>query len=108
MALEISHGRGRTTPTKFLGSVFGRTDFSRIFMFVGAENTNHDSQRRDSVLRFFLRRAIFATFWGDSLLHIAQKSRRKRRKIHEKIQKIQWRRRPEIADFCPLSWSNAS
>ena len=26
----------------------------------------------------------------------------------EKIQKIQWRRRPEIADVCPLSWSNVS
>ena len=26
----------------------------------------------------------------------------------EKKQKIQWRRRPEIADFCPLSWSNVS
>ena len=23
-------------------------------------------------------------------------------------QKIQWRPRPEIADFCPLSWSNVS
>ena len=24
------------------------------------------------------------------------------------MESLQWRRRPEIADFCPLSWSNAS
>ena len=24
------------------------------------------------------------------------------------VESLQWRRRPEIADFCPLSWSNVS
>ena len=26
----------------------------------------------------------------------------------EKIQKVHWRRRPQTADFCPLSWSNVN
>ena len=44
---------------------------------VTRDRKNHDSQRRDRILRFLLKN-------------------------------IQWRRRPEIADFCPLSWPNAS
>ena len=29
-------------------------------------------------------------------------------KAKNPVESLQWRRRPEIADFCPLSWSNAS
>ena len=68
----------------------------------------HDSQRRDRVLRFFLRPEIgqFSPHLG--LLRYTE-NRRKRNKIHwRKFQNIQWRRRPEIADFCPLSLSNTS
>ena len=44
-----------------------------------------------------------------SLLNYTENLERKRKKHPlEKIQKIQRRRRPDIADFCPLSWSNAS
>ena len=51
--------------------------------------------------------AIFSTFWGDFLttLHIQPGEKGK---IHcGEVKKIQWRWHPEIADFCPLSWSNA-
>ena len=61
--------------------------------------------------------ALFSARKSGDFLHIlgrfpnqiAQKTRRHRKKIHwRKFKKIQWRRHPEIADFCPLSWSNAS
>ena len=54
-------------------------------------------------------RAIFCTFWGHFLTELHSKPGEKSKNIHwRKILKIQWRRRPEIADFCPLSWSNMS
>ena len=54
-------------------------------------------------------RAIFSTFWGDFLTKLHSKPGEKgNRSTGENAEKIQWRRRPEIADFWPLSWSNAS
>ena len=72
--------------------------------------------RDQSGLNFFNRRAlwvfsapgnraIFSTFGAISLLYYTVNQGKN---PLEKIQKIQWRRRPEIADFCPLSWSNVS
>ena len=72
---------------------------------------NHDSHRRDRILRFFLRPEIgqFSPHFGAiSLLNYTENLETRGKNPREKIQKIQWRRRPEIADFCPLSWSNAS
>ena len=66
-----------------------------------------DSQRRDRILRFFLRPEIgpFPPHFG--AISLLTKNMEKRCKHpREKIQKIQWRRRPEIADLCPLSSSN--
>ena len=56
--------------------------------------------------------AFFSARKSGNFLHIlgrfpysiAQKTWRKRKNIHwRNFLKIQWRRRPEIADFCPLS-----
>ena len=44
---------------------------------------------------------------SDFLTKLHRSPRRKRKKL-EIIQKLQWRQHPETADFCPLSWSNAS
>ena len=58
----------------------------------------HDSQRRDGILHFFLRlevRQFSPHFGAVSLLDCTVN-----------LEKRGWR--PEIADFCPLSWSNAS
>ena len=43
--------------------------------------------------------AIFSTFWGDFLSTLHIKPGEKGEKQLERTQKIQWRRRPEIADF---------
>ena len=64
---------------------------------------------QDSTL-FFLpgNRASFSTFWAISLLKYPG-NLEIRGKIHwREFTKIQWRRHPEIADFCPLSCLNAS
>ena len=77
-------------------------------LFSGPEN--HDSQRRDRILRPFLRPEIgqFSPHFGMiSLPNYTENLEKNEKHPLEKIQKIQWRRRPEIADFCPLSWSNA-
>ena len=71
----------------------------------------HHSQRRDRILLFFLRPEIgqFSPhFSAISLLHCTVNPETLKKYPLEKIQEIQWRRRPEIADFCPLSWSNVS
>ena len=74
------------------------------------DRKDHDSQRRDRILRFSPpgNRAIFSTFWGDFLTKSNSTPGEKGKNPLEKIQKIQWRRHPETAHFCPLSWSNAS
>ena len=53
-------------------------------------------------------RAIFSTFWGDFLAKLHRKPGEKGKEPKTQKKKIQWRRCPEIADFCPFSWSNAS
>ena len=77
---------------------------------VGTEK-KHDSHRCDRILRFFLRLEIGQVsphFGAISLLNYIV-NLEKREKIHwRKLKKIPCRRRPEIADFCPLSWSNVS
>ena len=50
----------------------------------------------------------FLQILGDFLAKLHSEAGEKGKKGTEKIQDIQWRRRREIADFCPLSWSNAS
>ena len=66
------------------------------------DRKNHDSQRRDRILRFFLRPGIgqFSPHFGavSSLSYTVNLEKGK--KMHwRKLKKIQWRRRPEIADF---------
>ena len=51
---------------------------------------------------------FFPHFGVISSLNWAEKPWRKIENPLEKIQKIQWTRRPEIAEFCPLLWSNVS
>ena len=53
-------------------------------------------------------RAISSTFAGDLLTKLHGKPGEKGTKIHWRIFKRIRRRRREIADFCPLSWSNVS
>ena len=64
---------------------------------------NHDSQRRDRILRFYLHSEIgqFSPHVGaNSLLNFIEALEKKEKNQLEKLQKIQWRRSPEIADFC--------
>ena len=71
----------------------------------------HDSQRFARILCFFLRPEIgqFSPHCGaDFLLNYTEQLETKE-KIHwRNFKKIQWRLRPEIADFCLLLWSNVS
>ena len=60
---------------------------------------------QDSAL--FSHRAFFFTFWGHFLGELHRKPGEKGKKSTGENSKIQWRRHLEIADFCPLSWSNA-
>ena len=76
------------------------------------DRKTHDSQRRDGILRFLLRPEIGQIsphFVAISLLnHTGDLERRGRNPLAEIKNNLQRRRRPEIADFCPLSWSNES
>ena len=47
-------------------------------------------------------------FWGDFLSKSHRKSAEKGKNPVAKIQTLQWRKFPEIADFCHMSWSNVS
>ena len=49
--------------------------------------------------------ATFSRFWGARLTKL---HREPGEKAKNPVESLQWRRRPEIADFCPLSWSNVS
>ena len=65
---------------------------------------------QDSTMHFSSprNRGIFSTFWGDFFTKLHRKPGEEGKNPLETLQKIQWRRRPEIADFCPLSWTNVS
>ena len=49
--------------------------------------------------------ATFSRFWGARLTKLRIDTGEKAK---TPVESLQWRRRPEIADFCPLSWSNLS
>ena len=49
--------------------------------------------------------ATFSRFWGARLTKL---HREPGEKAKNPVESLQWRRHPEIADFCPLSWSNLS
>ena len=69
-----------------------------------AANRHLEMPRRDRILYFFLRPEIgqFSPHFGSiSLLNYTEDPL-------EKIQKLQWRDFPKIADLCRLSWSDAS
>ena len=76
------------------------------------DRKNHDSQRRDRILCFFLRPEIGQVsphFGGDFLTELhSEPGEKGEETLWRKLNKSQWRRHPEITDFCPLSWSNAS
>ena len=80
------------------------------------DQKRHDSQRHDRILRFSLRPEIgqVSPHFGAICLLNCDLLAKLHRKLGEKgkntgeTQKSQWRRHPEIADFCPLSWTSAS
>ena len=49
--------------------------------------------------------ATFSRFQGARLSKLHMNTGEKAK---NPVESLQWRRRPEIADFCPLSWSNLS
>ena len=114
-------GTGKGPPDTNLGSTLPWTLCPRIlwgvFFWIDSYspydfswNSGH-SQRRDRILRFFLRPEIgqFSPHFGAiSLLNCTVNLEKRGENPLEKIKKNQWRRRPELADFCPLSWSNVS
>ena len=51
---------------------------------------------------------FFATFSRFEGARLTKLDREPGEKAKNPVESLQWRRRPEIADFCPLSWSNVS
>ena len=80
-----------------------KTAFPKDPFFQGRKN--RDSHRRDRIWCDFLHWIFryFLQILGGSSYQNAHKYWRKSKKS---VESLQWRRRPEIADFCPLSWSN--
>ena len=74
--------------------------------YIGAEKTMTatDATGFDAIFStgFF---STFSRFWGARLTKL---HREPGEKAKNPVESLQWRRRPEIADFCPLSWSNVS
>ena len=70
----------------------------------------HDSQRHDRISCASLcpESEEFSPHFGVISLPIAQKAWSKKEIFWRKLQQIQWRNFPVIADFCRLSWSNIS
>ena len=75
-------------------------------IFIGAKK-NHDSHRRDRIRRDFLH-WIFRYFLQILGARLTKLHREPGEKAKNPVESLQWRRRSEIADFCPLSWSNVS
>ena len=78
------------------------SEFTWKFCQLGRKN--HDSQRCDRILRFFLRPEIGQLsphFGVISLLHYTENLEKMEQNPLGKKKK--WRWRPEMADFCPLS-----
>ena len=106
IVLSLPFSFGAIRVLVFLGLLWPRK-----FLGVFRDQESHDSQRRDRILRSFVPPEIRQNcphFGAVSLLSYTI-NLEKREKIHwRKFKKIQWRRRPAIADFCPLPWPNAS
>ena len=85
--------------------------FSKCCTSFGTEK-NHDSQRPDRILLFFLHAEVGQLsphFGAISLLNYTVNLEKRGENPLENIQKKNSRQKfPEIADFCPLSWSNVS
>ena len=78
--------------------------FSIVFIRAEKTMTATDVTGFDAIFStgFF---ATFSRFCGAHLIKLHIKTGDKAK---NPVESLQWRRRPEIADFCPLSWSNAS
>ena len=95
-------------PENFLDLIFF-PDWRRSEKFENMQNKcvsapkNHDSQTRDRILCDFLRPEIvrFSPHFRMISLLDCTENLEHMEKLH-----IQWRRRREVADFCPLSRSN--
>ena len=93
----------------FIGFFLSITSPPQIPKYQIGTEKNHDSQRRDRIPRFFLHPEIgqFSPHLGPiSLLNCTENLERKAQ--WRKLKKSKRRNVPEIADFCPLSWSNVS
>ena len=98
--------------------VFSRRFCERKFLllistvtFIIQDRKNRDSQRRHRILRFFLAQKsgnLLHIFGAGSLLDCTDNLEKKKNIYWRKFKKFQRRNVPEIADFCPLSWSNSS
>ena len=74
--------------------------------YINRDRKNHDSQTFDRILRFFSawKSGNFLHILGRFLTNLHRKPGEKRKKSAGEHSKDPM----EIADFCPLSWSNAS
>ena len=92
-----------------LGRFLGGVVFHFLIPALGPKN--HDSQRRDRILRFFLRldRVQFSPYFGAiSLLNYTKSPGEKGQHHWRKIKKNPVETALRNFRFCPLSWSNVS
>ena len=102
-------GSGKWSHVSFWRFPQGKKSVQGLQILESRDLKDHDSQRRDRILPCFLRSEIgqFSPYFrGDFWLTYTENLEKEPKNPLEKIKKIQWRRRPEIADFCPLSWSS--
>ena len=99
---ERQQNRKRSASKSF--DVANAAEITVIWGILVQGRKNH---RRDRIWRDFLHWIFryFLQILGGRLtkLHINTGEKAK-----NPVESLQWRRRPEIADFCPLSWSNLS
>ena len=86
------------------GSESGNECYSQTNLGAEKTMTATDATGFDAIFStgFF---ATFSRFWGARLTKL---HREPGEKAKNPVESLQWRRRPETADFCPLSWSNVS
>ena len=106
--VSVSHETKRENSSKKSGKIR-----SKIRGKIRDENSKNSGNFRSAI---FLTELFFSaqksgnlsTFWGDFLANNYTENLEKEEENPLEKKKNQWKRRSEIADVCPLSWSNAS